>query len=67
MKAVVNSEHLQPLPTVHRFLDEAGDSTFFGKGGLATIGLPGVSLSFAIGMVKFDAPLACLPAQVQRM
>lgn len=41
----------------HRFLDEAGDTTFYGKGRASIVGKPGVSLSFAIGMVKFNADL----------
>ncbi len=45
------------LHKYHRFLDEAGDTTFFGKGNLSVIGKEGVSKMFAIGMVKFDEPL----------
>jgi Protein of unknown function (DUF3800) len=42
----------------HRFLDEAGDTTFYGKGKKGIIGANGVSNSFIIGMVKFKAPLS---------
>src|SRR5438874_12921099 len=38
----------------HRFLDEAGDTTFYGKGRVSIVGQPGVSLS----MVKFNADLS---------
>lgn len=41
----------------HRFLDEAGDSTFYGKGKTNIIGTQGVSNSFILGMVKFKEPL----------
>jgi len=41
----------------HRFLDEAGDTTFYGKGKLPIIGAPGVSMSFTLGMVRFLEPL----------
>ena len=42
----------------HRFLDEAGDTTFFGKGKVPIVGkVEGVSLSFILGMVKFKEPL----------
>lgn len=42
----------------HRFLDEAGDTTFWGKGKLPTVGkIDGISLSFILGMVKFKQPL----------
>ena len=42
----------------HRFLDEAGDITFYGKGKKSIIGSNGVSNSFIIGMVKFKQPLS---------
>jgi len=41
----------------HRFLDEAGDTTFFGKGRELIVGNQGVSRAFSIGMVKFSCPL----------
>jgi predicted DNA-binding ribbon-helix-helix protein len=41
----------------HRFLDEAGDTTFYGKGKLPILGTNGVSNSFTIGMVRFLEPL----------
>lgn len=41
----------------HRFLDEAGDTTYFGKGKKNIIGLKGVSSFFIIGMVKFFEPI----------
>ena len=44
-------------PTDHRFLDEAGDTTFFGKGRVPLVGAQGVSLAFGIGMVEFREPL----------
>jgi hypothetical protein len=51
----------------HRFLDEAGDTTFFGKGKVPVIGQLGVSLSFAIGMVKFNCDLAGARKQVSNL
>lgn len=41
----------------HRFLDEAGDTTFYGKGKIPVIGTNGVSVCFILGMVKFREPL----------
>lgn len=41
----------------HRFLDEAGDTAFYGKGKTSIIGVDGVSKSFIIGMVKIRQPL----------
>ncbi len=51
-------------PVDHRFLDEAGDTTFFSKGKRAIVGEPGVSLSFAIGMTKINRPLPEVRAEV---
>ena len=44
--------------TSHRFLDEAGDPTFFKKGRILAIGEPGISLAFSLGMVKFQGCLS---------
>jgi len=44
------------LHTVHRFLDEAGDCTFYGKKRKSIIGTTGVSNCFIMGMVKFKEP-----------
>jgi hypothetical protein len=41
----------------HRFLDEAGDTSFYGKGRKAIIGTKGVSDSFIVGMIHFKEPL----------
>ncbi len=41
----------------HRFIDEAGDTTFFMKGKISGIGQQGVSLVFIMGMVKISDPL----------
>ena len=41
----------------HRFLDEAGDTAFYGKGKKNIIDTKGVSDCFIIGMVKFKQPL----------
>ncbi len=42
------------LHTYHRFLDEAGDATFYGKGRIPILGGYGVSNAFILGMVRFD-------------
>ena len=51
----------------HRFLDEAGDTIFFGKGRIPIIGQQGVSLGFSIGMVKFSEELASLRTRVMEL
>lgn len=45
------------LSTNHRFLDEAGDTTFFGKKKVLKLGDEGVSNYFSIGMVKIKTGL----------
>lgn len=45
------------LHEYHRFLDEAGDTTFYGKGKINIVGQTGVSNVFIIGMVRFHEPL----------
>ncbi|HNT30121.1 MAG TPA: hypothetical protein PKL83_04185 [bacterium] len=40
------------MTTIHRYIDEAGDTTFFGKGKENIIGQDGVSKSFLLGMVN---------------
>ncbi len=45
------------LMDYHRFLDEAGDTTFYGKGKKNIIGTNGVSNTFILGMVKVKDPL----------
>lgn len=51
----------------HRFLDEAGDTTFFGKGRVPILGQAGVSLCFGLGMVKFADPVADVRQQVEAL
>jgi hypothetical protein len=47
----------QPLNHYHRFLDEAGDMTFYGKGRVPILGEQGVSHCFILGMVKFHTDI----------
>jgi hypothetical protein len=43
---------------VHRFLDETGDTTFYGAGRKVILGQNGVSQSFGMGIVRIDGNLA---------
>lgn len=52
------------MDTSYRFLDEAGDTTFYGKGKVPIIGQPGVTISFAIGMAKFNSELGPIRQRV---
>ena len=54
-------------PTFHRFLDEMGDTTFYGKGRRIIIGETGVSLSFGIGILKIRRSLAQVREDVLRL
>lgn len=54
----------QPIQDNHRFLDEAGDMTFYGKGKVPIIGQDGVSQCFILGMVKFREPLPDLRRRI---
>lgn len=55
------------VPTSHRFLDEAGDPTFFKKGRILAVGEPGISLAFSLGMVKFNGDLQPIRAGIRRL
>jgi hypothetical protein len=45
------------LHTYHRFLDEAGDTTFYGAGKKLILGTEGVSKCFILGMLNVKEPL----------
>jgi hypothetical protein len=51
----------------HRFLDEMGDSTFYGKGRKLILGQEGVSLSFGLGIVRIDRPLEKVREEVMAL
>lgn len=53
--------------SLHRFLDEAGDLTFYGKGRKAILGTEGVSKCFILGMVKFKEPLIEVREKIDRL
>lgn len=59
---------VSPKPeTFHRFLDETGDTTFYGKGRKLIIGQDGVSLSFGLGVVRIDRPLAEVRREIRAL
>jgi hypothetical protein len=52
----------------HRFLDEAGDTTFFTKGKIPSVGkVEGVSKCFLLGMVKFKEPFTPIREKIITM
>ena len=46
-----------PVHHYHRFLDEAGNTTFYGKGKTQIIGKDGVSNYFILGMLTINEPI----------
>lgn len=48
----------------HRFLDEAGDTTFYGKKRVPILGTDGVSKAFILGMLKINEPLVSVRERV---
>lgn len=54
----MNSEKKIPTYQYHRFLDEAGDTTFYGKGKTPLIGADGVSNYFILGMLTINEPIS---------
>jgi len=53
--------------TTHRFLDEAGDPTFYKKGRVIAVGEPGISCTFSIGMVDFRADLDAVRSKISEL
>jgi hypothetical protein len=51
----------------HRFLDETGDTTFYGKGRKLIVGQGGVSLSFGLGIVRVDRSLDEVRCEVRAL
>ena len=48
----------QPSTKRHCFLDEAGDTTFYGKGKIPILGNDGVSKCFILGMLELRQPVS---------
>jgi len=64
MSEEVTPTKKQPTWKYHRFLDEAGDTTFHGKGHELIVGRQGVSKSFILGMLNIKEPLDPVREQV---
>jgi hypothetical protein len=56
----------QPLKKLHVFIDEAGDTTFFGKGKENIVGKNGVSNTFCLGMVQIKEDFDELRAKISQ-
>jgi hypothetical protein len=57
----------EPVKVYHRFLDETGDTTFYGKGRRLIIGREGVSFSFGLGVTKINAPLDVVRQEILKL
>jgi hypothetical protein len=55
------------LHEYHRFLDEAGDTTFYGKGKIPILGNPGVSNTFILGMVHYEEQLPDIRTKINNL
>ena len=53
-----------PLSIAHRFIDEVGDTTFYGKGREVILGKEGASLVFGMSIVKFSRPVAEVRSEI---
>jgi hypothetical protein len=51
----------------HRFMDEAGDTTFYGKGMVSILGQEGVSNCFLLGMLKIRTNLNPIREKILEM
>lgn len=51
----------------HRFVDEAGDTTFYLKGKKSALGSVGVSATFILGMVKIYEPLESVRSKIRAL
>jgi len=56
-----------PTFTYHYFVDEAGDTNFYGKGGIPILGQQGVSNCFILGQLKVNEPLGYLRKKIIRL
>ena len=57
----------QALPTTHRFIDEVGDTTFYGRGKEMILGHEGVSLIFGMSLVRFGRPIGDIRSEITEL
>jgi len=57
----------QESQTYHRFIDEVGDTTFYGSKRKLILGTEGVSSAFGIGLLKLNEPIADVRGQVDEL
>lgn len=62
-----SSDAAEIKEVAHRFLDETGDTTFYGSGKKLILGQNGVSLSFGVGIVRIDQPLPLVRKEITRL
>lgn len=64
MTSAAMPEKKVPTWKYHRFLDEAGDTAFYGKGNEVIVGQEGVSKCFILGMLSIKEPLDAVRERV---
>lgn len=57
----------KPTYDYHRFLDEAGDTTFFGRGNIPMVSTNGVSKCFIIGMLKMKEDIPSIREKIFKL
>lgn len=63
----VNGFEKLPSHRYHRFLDEAGDTTFYGKGKVPLLGAAGVSKYFILGILTVNEPLDIVRKKINEL
>jgi len=63
----MSEKNKKMLKLYHRFLDESGDTSFYGKKKRIIVGEEGVSNCFILGMVKFKTKLDPIRESIIRM
>ena len=67
MSIIITKHGVKVQKLYHRFLDESGDTTFYGKKKKPIVGEEGVSECFILGMVKFKTKLGPIRDQIEQM
>src|SRR5579864_588669 len=63
-RTMITSEQERAQHRIHRYIDESGDMTFFGRGRVNRLGSEGVSKAFMLGMVRIKQPYPEVRARI---
>lgn len=59
--------HKPEIKNYHRYLDEAGDTTFYAKGKVPIVGQTGISNAFILGMVNLKNSLTEVRQNIEEL